>query len=142
MAPRKGKTFSLIPDTKLAQKEIKEYQDTALPLVKPKNLPKKVSNVWDRYIKPMTWLRGIDEPKCTLWCHMTAKLEEDWLGPAPYFLAQWRGLATELGMDPGSRARIMGVKPKDLSKREIRDLKIEGAKNGEQESISDRYFSS
>lgn len=64
--------------------------------------------LWHQYLPDMPWLAALDGPKFAHWCRAEADYEKNgelWATPRH---AEQRKLASELGMDPGARARISG----------------------------------
>lgn len=78
------------------------------PLEPPKRLTKLQERHWRRFIDKAWWLTDHDVPKAyawvCLWCEFLSKPKD--MNSAR--ISQMRILASELGLDPGERAR-MGV---------------------------------
>ena len=72
----------------------------------PRKLSKRKQEIWDRYIKPCPWLSHLDETTAWQWLELYYEFER---GPAKMVasrIAQMRALASELGLNPSSRARL------------------------------------
>ena len=84
--------------------------------VPPTPLTGRPLALWKRFISRAWWLSSADGPKAWLWCHLQHEAEvafgpplADGTLPEPMISArigQLRTLGSELGMDPGSRARF------------------------------------
>jgi hypothetical protein len=73
---------------------------------KPKGMRGLPSDLWDEFIANMHWLSWVDGPKARLWCYLEADVRLKPEGTTPAAVAQLRALGSELGFDPGSRARL------------------------------------
>ena len=72
----------------------------------PRKLKKRQRELWDGYIRRAGWLTQFDVPRAFMWVEMHAEFER---APADMIagkIAQLRSLGSELGLDPGSRARL------------------------------------
>jgi hypothetical protein len=81
--------------------------------VKPKGLTGLPSKIWDEFIPRMYWITWADGPKAELWCHLQAEVRTNPHEMVTARIAQWRALGSELGLDPGSRARLGTVTTRD-----------------------------
>lgn len=86
----------------------------------PLKLTGRPAVLWRKWVKPAWWLSAADSQKAFMWVHMAAAYEAsvtpgpDGTMPAPMLaahVANLRNLGSELGFDPGSRARLGGTPP-------------------------------
>jgi hypothetical protein len=75
------------------------------PIEKPRGLQGRPGKLWDQIIARASWLTWADGPKALMWCHLQAEFEEAPADMVAARIAQTRALASELGLDPASRAR-------------------------------------
>jgi hypothetical protein len=87
---------------------------------KPKGMRGLPSDLWDEFIANMHWLSWVDGPKARLWCYLEADVRLKPEGTTPAAVAQLRALGSELGFDPGSRARLgmAGMRSPDAKQKE------------------------
>jgi hypothetical protein len=78
----------------------------------PRPLKGRPLALWRRYIGRAWWLTEFDAPKAWLFVHLQAEAENDIALMTAARISQLRGLGSELGLDPASRAR-MGSPPVD-----------------------------
>lgn len=72
----------------------------------PMVLSKRHREVWDRYIEPSYWLTRLDEPKALMFTYLMREFLDDPGGMPMERQKQLRYVASELGFDPTSRARM------------------------------------
>jgi phage terminase small subunit len=73
--------------------------------IKPPKLGKRANQLWDE-VAGFSWLTAADGYKLHVWCELHAEFER---GPSKMIsarIAQLRAVGSELGLDPGSRARL------------------------------------
>jgi hypothetical protein len=75
-------------------------------LTPPTTLSGRPLALWRRYISKAWWLASPDGPKAWLWCQLQAQAENDPAAFTAAKIAQLRAIGSELGFDPGSRARL------------------------------------
>lgn len=75
-------------------------------LVPPRKLAKRKQEIWDRYIKPCPWLTHLDETTALAWVELYYEFERKPGAMVASRIAQMRALASELGLNPSSRARL------------------------------------
>jgi hypothetical protein len=91
----------------------REPPATGVP-IKPPKIGKRAGLLWDE-VADFPWLAAADGYKLHVWCELQAEFER---GPSKMIasrIAQLRAVGSELGFDPGSRARLgmAGVAPRD-----------------------------
>jgi hypothetical protein len=89
-------------------------------LERPAKLSKTVGRLWDTWIARCFWLTWADSPKALMWCHLQAEFERSPKNMTASRIGQLRALGSELGLDPGSRARL-GTKGGTGAKPETKD---------------------
>ena len=92
-----------------------EIEVRETPLDPPKKLTKVQQRLWDRYIQPAWWLNEFDTTKAHIWVCLQAEYMRKPNDMPTARIAQLRIMGSELGFDPGSRARLSveGGKEKD-----------------------------
>ena len=80
----------------------------AEPLVPPDDMRERARKYWDMYIEPAWWLTQADTQKEFAWCNLAADFEMDPTGCPMSKVNSCRHLGSELGFDPGSRAKFVG----------------------------------
>jgi hypothetical protein len=88
------------------------------PIRKPAKLRGRAGELWDEFIARAHWLTWADGPKALSWCHLQAEFERSPTKMVASRIAQLRGLGSELGFDPTSRARMGTTKANAKSKFE------------------------
>lgn len=78
--------------------------------IKPPKLKGRVSALWDEVVERAPWLTSADSYKLHVWCALHAEFERAPRKMVAAMIAQLRNAGSELGLDPGSRARL-GTKP-------------------------------
>lgn len=76
---------------------------------RPTYLQGRAIELWDEYrpaLEAMGTLTVVDVPNFAMWCSIVAAFEEDPRGTKAAVMAQARLLASSLGMDAGSRAKL------------------------------------
>ena len=85
-------------------------QEAAGPLLRPRHLKGRALEIWSEVAAAAWWLSGLDSFKLHMFCCLRSELERGASAMSSARLGQLRGVASELGFDPSSRARI-GVLP-------------------------------
>jgi len=91
------------------------------PLDPPKKLTKVQQRHWDRFINTAWWLTDHDVPKAYTWVCLWSEFLRKPSDMNSARVSQMRILASELGLDPGERARM-------------------GVGSGEKKNPNDKYF--
>ena len=92
--------------------------------IKPPKLGERADALWDR-VSALPWLTEADSYKLHVWCELQAEFEHAPSMMIASRIAQLRAVGSELGFDPGSRARLG-----------------KGASGGKQEETAAKYFGS
>ena len=74
--------------------------------VPPLPLAGRAAALWAQYVAPAAWLAEADSPTAYLWVHLQAQFETDPAAMLSARIGQLRALASSLGFDPSSRARM------------------------------------
>lgn len=72
----------------------------------PAPLDGRAAALWAAYVQPAAWLAEADSPTAFMWCHLAAEFEADPGKMLAARIGQLRALASSLGFDPSSRARM------------------------------------
>lgn len=72
----------------------------------PRKLKKRQQELWNAYIRRAGWLTAFDVPRAFMWVELHAEFERAPTQMIAGKIAQLRSLGSELGLDPGSRARL------------------------------------
>jgi phage terminase small subunit len=83
---------------------------------KPTDLSREASAIWDQFIRRAFWLSWAETAKCEMWCDLYAEYRKNRRAMNAARIAQFRVLGSELGFDPGSRARLGTAKGGDAAK--------------------------
>src|ERR1700739_1523581 len=75
--------------------------------IKPPKLGERATELWDR-VAGLAWLTAADSYKLHIWCELQAEFEHPPSMMIASRIAQLRAVGSELGFDPGSRARLFG----------------------------------
>jgi hypothetical protein len=80
------------------------------PIERPSGLRGRAGKLWDSVIGRAWWLAWPDGPKALVWCHLQAEFQRSPNSMIAAHMAQLRGLASDLGLDPAARTRL-GAQP-------------------------------
>jgi hypothetical protein len=92
--------------------------------LKPPKLRGRAATLWDEVVERAPWLTVADSYKLHVWCVLQAEFERAPRQMVAAMISQLRSAGSELGLDPGSRARLGQVKP-----------------NGAKKDAAEKYFS-
>jgi hypothetical protein len=76
------------------------------PIERPSRLSGRAGELWDSVIGRAWWLSWADGPKALMWCYLQAEFEQSPNSMIAARIAQLRGLASDLALDPAARARL------------------------------------
>jgi phage terminase small subunit len=74
--------------------------------IKPPKIGKRANQLWDEVVSFAAWLTVVDSYKLHTWCELQAEFERAPSEMISSRIALLRILGSELGLDPGSRARL------------------------------------
>jgi phage terminase small subunit len=78
---------------------------------KPPKLGKRANELWEEVTRFASWLTAADGYKLHVWCELQAEFERAPSKMVSARIAQLRAVGSELGLDPGSRARLGTIMP-------------------------------
>jgi hypothetical protein len=81
--------------------------------IKPSKLSKRANQFWDQVVGFSVWLTEAESFKLFMWAELHAEFERAPSRMIAGRIAQLRALGSELGLDPGSRARLGMARPRD-----------------------------
>ena len=73
---------------------------------KPSHLKGRAAELWSEVLATAPWIGPSDVWKLAFWCVLQSQVEEMGRATLPSVIAQWRGLGTDLGLDPVARMRM------------------------------------
>jgi len=79
--------------------------------VRPPGLSGRAAELWDEVLSFATWLTRADGYKLHAWCVRQAQFEEDHSAWTASDRREHRSSGGELGLDPASRQRLVGLTP-------------------------------
>ena len=72
----------------------------------PYRLSGRVAEIWREIVAVADWLGPADRYKLAGFCVLQAQFEEMGRAMLPSLISQWRGLASDLALDPIARLRL------------------------------------
>ena len=87
------------------KKSANEPEATGRP-VKPKQISKAASAIWDTYVGLLPWLRAADGITFMVWCTLTAEFEKSPKDMKAARITQMRLFGELIGVSPSSRTRL------------------------------------
>lgn len=83
--------------------------------IKPKAMKGRASAIWDETLRCAPWLKESDSKTFFVWCCMAAEAERSVAKMTASRINNFRGLTSQLGLDPTARARMRTDGPKKQS---------------------------
>lgn len=101
------------------KRPIRSGPDAPGALVRPAKIRGRAAELWDEVAERAPWLSAADSYKLHVWCELQAEFERAPRKMVAARIGQLRSAGSELGLDPGSRARLGkgndGAAPQDPS---------------------------